>query len=254
MGRSRLRIICILAVFLAALVVSPAAAAPQTQDPIWIVTYPTDGAVVSGQVAIQGTASHPNFASYGVLYASGPNPTGNSQWVPIVFGAASMVVNGPLATWDTTQIPNGQYTLALAVYEAGNDTPNLHFVNNVTVNNEAVTPTPEPSPTPAEPTEAPESTQEAGPIIAPTVEQPPTVTPRPTATLMPGDVTAPEEAGEEGSLGIIGDLLSGAALKESFMSGVWIAVLLYAIGGLYVAARAALRYFLRQQKQGRNSS
>ena len=220
-------------------------AAPLQQDPIWIVTYPTDGTPVSGEVTIQGTATHSSFVSYGVLYAPGPTPTGDSQWVPIVFGVQSMVVNGPLATWDTTGLPNGQYTLALAVYEVGNDTPNLHFVNHITVHNEEATPTPTLTATPEATTEPEGQPTPAADVIAPTVEQPPTATPRATATF-----AADAPPSEDETNGAAGSFFSLAGIGEAFSAGVWIAVLLYLTGGLYVAGRAVLRYYLRQQKSG----
>lgn len=229
-------------------------AAPLSQSAIWAITYPADGTLVSGQVVIQGTASHPNFTSYGVLYAAGPTPTGNSQWIPIVFSVPNMVVNGALATWDTTQIPNGQYTLALAVYAAGSTDPNLHFVNNITVQNQPATPTPTPTPT-ATPEPTPEGDtppiQPIGPIDIPTIEQPPTATPKLTVT--PASAAATETEAEDGGPGLT-DLISVTAIREAFISGVWIAVMLYAIGILYVAARAAFRYYLRQQRRPRQPS
>ncbi len=229
-------------------------AAPLQQSDIWVITYPTDGTVVSGEVTIQGTASHSSFNSYGVLYAAGPTPTGDSKWVPIVFSVPTMVVNGALATWDTTKIPNGQYTLALAVYAAGSTDPNLHFVNNITVRNDPATPTPTPTATPeAVPGESePAVPTTAGPIEVPTIEQPPTATPRPEVTATPQ--AAVEAETDEGDGPNLEGLVSGAAIREAFMSGVWIAVMLYAIGILYVAARAALRYFLRQQRRPRQPS
>jgi len=235
----------ILTLLLALIGTPESLAAPLQQDPVWIVTYPTDGTPVSGEVTIQGTATHPSFVSYGVLYAPGPTPTGDSQWVPIVFGVPNMVVNGPLATWDTTTLPNGQYTLALAVYEAGNDTPNLHFVNNITVHNEAVTPTPTPTATPEATTETGEQPTPAAEVAVPTIEQPPTATPRPTATFA---ADAPPSEGETN--GDAESSFSVAEIREAFTAGVWIAVLLYLTGGLYVAGRAVLRYYLRQRKSG----
>ncbi len=224
-------------------------AAPPQQEQVWVVTYPGEGAAVNGEVTIQGTATHSNFGSYGVLYAPGPRPTGDSKWVPIVFGATTMVVNGPLATWNTTQLPNGQYTLALAVYEVGNDTPFLHFVNNITVYNEAATPTPTETPSPTPGAEGEQPTIEAGPIAAPTIQQPPTATPAPaTPTPSGGGPQTPEDEDQEL---LPEDLFEGTAIREAFTSGVWIAVMLYLIGGLYLAARAVLRYYLRQQKHRR---
>ncbi|HEY89667.1 MAG TPA: hypothetical protein G4N98_08055 [Thermoflexia bacterium] len=225
-------------------------AAPTSQQN-WNIISPVEGSVVSGETAITGTASHDNFHAYGVLYAPGPHPTADSQWVPIVFGVQNMVVNGPLATWDTKKIPNGQYTLALAVYEVGNDTPNLYFVNELTVENADETPTPTPTASPtvdaaAEPTAVPD--EEA--IIAPTIAQPPTATPRPTPTLNPAGGER-----EEGAVSEAENEEKAAALfppekmKEAFISGVWIAILLYVFGGIYVAGRAALRYYLKQEHQ-----
>jgi hypothetical protein len=224
-------------------------AVPLAQNNVWSITTPAEGTTVSGEVTIQGTASHGNFDSYGVLYASGPRPTAESQWVPIVFGVNSMVVNGPLATWNTTELPNGQYTLALAVYEKGNTEPNLHFTNNITVMNEETTPTP--SPTPEAPaTEAPgpevEATTEAGePPAAPTIVQPPTATPRPTPTLAPA-VSGGEDEDDDGGGLLPEGILSFEAVKESFKVGVQLAFLVYAIGILYVLAKAVIRYYLRQ--------
>ncbi len=224
----------------------PGLSAPLPQERVWLVTYPSDGTNVSGEITITGTATHPNFSSYGLLYAPGPSPTASSQWIPVVFGVQTMVVNGPLATWDTTGVPNGQYTLALAVYEVGNDTPNLHFVNNITVQNDPPTPTPTPTPEPEE-TPPPDGPTPEGPPAGPTVVQPPTATPRPTGTPVPGQTpTASDEPDERDPLL---EAFSTHAMREAVCSGAWIAVILYAIGGLYFAARAAFRYYLRQMRR-----
>jgi hypothetical protein len=244
----------ILALLTASLVL-PAAntlAHPLSQNNTWTITSPAEGTTVSGEVTIQGTASHANFDSYGVLYASGPRPTADSQWVPIVFGVDNLVVNGTLATWDTTELPNGQYTLALAVYEEGNTEPNLHFTNNITVMNEETTPTP--SPTPDEvATEEPVTEEEAPPEVgeppaAPTIVQPPTATPRPTPTLSPAVTGDEDDDDEDGGL-IPEGILSFEAVKESFKVGVQLAFLIYAIGILYVLAKAVIRYYLRQTRK-----
>ena len=251
MRQNVVSIISVLILVISAIWALPGAAAPSVQETTWNITTPIEGAVISGEVEVRGTASHPNFSSYGVLYAPGPRPTAESQWVPIAFGVKTMVVNGPLATWDTTQLPNGQYTLALAVYEVGNDTPYLQFVNNLTIQNKEATPTPSPTPSPTvDPNAAPTATPESGGVIAPTIEQPPTATPRATPTLGAAGPTDDESGGEteeEGGFGA--NLFSFKEIKSAFWSGVWIAVLLYVFGGLYVAGRAALRYYLRQQSK-----
>lgn len=229
----------------------PGLAAPASQDAVWVITSPAEGSVISGVVTIQGTATHPNFASYGILYAAGSHVAADTGWRmddPIAWDVKSMVVNGVLGTWDTTTVPNGQYILALVVYEAGNDTPNVHFVNNLTVQNEEATPTPEPTLAPT-PTEQPANVAPPGEVespVAPTIEQPPTATPRPTPTLSPvtpGD--GPGTAGEETPKAII----SIDSVKETFVAGAKLAILAYVLGGLYVAVKAAVRYFLRAQRR-----
>lgn len=251
----------ILSLLMALLATAPGRAAPATQDTVLMITSPTDGSTVSGEVTIEGTATHPNFASYGVLYAAGPTPTADSQWVPITFGVQTMVVNGTLATWDTTveTIPNGQYTLALAIYEQGNTEPQLHFVNNITVNNEEATPTPTATPdTGEEPTAQPPEGQpgegegtgegEGAAPVGPTVVQPPTPTPRATPTVTPDEEEA-AIAEEGGGLFDTANLFSIESIKETFCAGAWLAVLIYAVGILYVTAKAVIRYYLRQRSK-----
>ena len=247
----------LLAVCLGALPL-PGLAAPSSQDSVMTITFPSEGSTLSGQVEIQGTATHPNFNSYGVLYASGARVTGDTAWkldAPIAWDVRTMVVNGVLGTWDTTQLPNGQYVLALVVYEVGNETPLVHFINNITVLNEETTPTPEATATPdAEQPGTGDETGEAGPPpAAPTIVQPATATPRPTATMGAPTAAGEDENGDdEGGL-LPTDILSIDAVKEAAKTGVSFAFLLYAIGMLYVLAKATIRYYLRQTKGKSNS-
>ena len=236
------------------------AAAPLTQDVALVITSPLEGATLSGQVAIQGTATRPNFVSYGVLYAPGATVTGATSWQqnnPIAWNVQSMVVSGVLGTWDTTQVPNGQYVLALVMFEAGNDTPMAYFVNSLVVNNEEATPTPTPesSPTPEaeEPAGPLDPTQEPGPPPpAATIVQPATATPRPTATLSPDGTGGPTGADDEndGGGGLFAPgFFSMDAIKEAATLGVQLAFLIYAIGALYVLTKAVIRYYLRQTRR-----
>lgn len=231
-------------------------AAPTAQANLNI-TSPTEGSTLSGAVSIMGTATHSNFETYGVLYATGSTVVAETNWrldLPIAWGVRSMVVNGELGVWDTTQVPNGQYVLALVVYEVGNTNPNVHFINNLTVFNEEATPTPEvtetPTPDPnATPTPDPLQPDAGVAPIAPTVELPPTATPRPTATLSPG--ATPTEEDDDGISPT--DILSGAAIKEAFVTGAWLSAFLYAIGFLYWLTKAAVRYYLRQMRRRQRS-
>jgi hypothetical protein len=226
-------------------------AAPPLQQDLNVITFPGDSATVSGVVEIIGTASHPSFNSYGVLYAPGPAPTGDSQWVAINFGVEQQVVGGSLALWDTTAftedgqpvVPNGIYTLALARYRDGSSEPDLYYVRNITVNNEDVTPTPQSTPEPL-PTANP---------VTPTpvpVEQPPTLTPRPSDAVEPEEtpvapVTIPQEEEPAEEQGAPIDL---GRLRDSFVRGARTTVILFVIWGVYVIGRAAVRYFLRTRE------
>lgn len=234
-------------------------AAPLRQE--MSITSPTEGSTLSGQIDIVGTATHPNFNSYGLLYASGARVTGETNWRldnPIAWNVDTQVVNGMLGTWDTTQVPNGQYVLALAVFEVGNETPMVYFINNLTVLNEETTPTPEPTPTPdpeeAGPDEGTPTEEAPPPPAAPTIMQPPTATPRPTATLaVEGPADGDEDGGDdEGGL-LPSDILSFDAVKDAFRTGAQLALLLYAVGILYAVAKAVIRYYLRQTRSNSNS-
>ena len=44
-------------------------------------------------------------------------------------------------------------------------------------------------------------------------------------------------------------MISIDAVKEAFKTGAQLAIMLYVIGGLYVAVKAAIRYALRLQRK-----
>jgi hypothetical protein len=218
--------------------------------------------MVSGQVEILGTVTHPSFDSYGVFYAPGASPTGDSQWVEIVFNVREPVSNGVLAVWDTAAftadgqraVPNGVYTLALARYRQGSGEPDLQFVRNVTVNNVDITPTPTPA-------EEPTATPVEGTPTAVPVDQPETPTPEPAATEETeetpaavgeadedengGDGDGDGEGGEGLSLSNIELPIDVSELRTAFLDGVKITLLLFGIWGVYVFLKAIVRYLMR---------
>ena len=228
----------------------PLSAAPPPQDNQYMISSPTEGAVVSGQVEIVGTVTHPSFYSYAVFYAPGPVPSSNSAWVPIVLDVQEPVSNGVLAVWDTTLldetgqpvVPNGVYHMTLVRWREGSTDPDQVFVRNITVNNAAITPTP------AEPTATPEAmpTEVGGGEVATPVpiEQPPTATPRPTATPEAGEtpVAGGESGDGEGGSPLTVDV---EQLRVAFLDGVRITLLLFALWGVYVFIKAVVRYVMR---------
>jgi hypothetical protein len=163
--------------------------APLTQA-LGQITSPRDRASVRGLVPIEGSATHPQFQKYEVHYGPEPNP--NDQWAPVGNSPFSVpVVQGRLALWDTTVIPDGLYSMRLRLVRLDGNYDE-YFVRGVQVSNAqpTETPTPEETPTPAPPTETPSPTPTVV-VEVPTVSSP---TPRPTDTPLP---TAPAAATPE---------------------------------------------------------
>jgi hypothetical protein len=131
---------------------------PQEQGPQAVITSPRDRAVVRDKVSIKGTATHPEFWKYEVAYGPEPNPS--DQWVLIGMVHETQVVDNVLETWDTTLVPDGNYSLRLRVVRRDGNYQE-YFVREVAVANTqptdtplppAVTPTPTNTPTPLPPT------------------------------------------------------------------------------------------------------
>ncbi len=154
------------------------------------ISSPRDRAAVRGLVPIEGSATHSQFQKYEVHYGPEPNP--GDQWMPVGNSPFSVpVVQGRLALWDTTIIPDGVYSLRLRVVRLDGNYDEYH-VRGIQISNTrpTETPTPEATPTPAAPTETPSPTPTVI-IGVPTVASP---TPRPSATPLP---TAPPAASPE---------------------------------------------------------
>lgn len=225
---------------------SPGWAAPQFQARS-VITSPTDGMIVSGVVNVMGIATHPNMRFYQLRYAAGPQPTGETQWIDFAIVEGVEVENDVLATWDTTIIPDGQYTLALAVWGMDDAaSPYVFFVTNLTVNNAQPVETPTPEP----PTPEPMPTAVVGPTATPvTVEQPPTPTSPPSPTPEEeevGEMTT-SSAEEEGGFKLPIDF---AKLRAAFLSGGKLTLLLFLLWALYLFVKALVRWLLRQRTRG----
>jgi len=211
-----------------------------------VVSYPTDGMTVAGQVEIKGIATHPNMNFYQMRYAAGSEPTGDSQWVDFAVVEGQQVRDDVLGTWDTTQLPDGQYTLALAVWGFDDaNSPYVFFVTHLTVNNAQ----PPASPTIEQPAEEPTvaPTPTVGPTPTPvTIQQPATPTPRSTPTPQPegAETTATPAAGDEGISDVPFNL---GQLRDGFCTGGLITLLLLSVWGFYLLAKAGLRWYLRRR-------
>lgn len=193
------------------------------------ITSPRDRAAVRGLVPVEGIANHPQFQKYEVHFGPEPNP--GDQWAPV--GASPFgvpVVQGRLALWDTTVIPDGVYSLRLRVVRLDGNYDE-YFVRGIQVSNTRPTDTPTPaaSPTSALPTLTPSPTPTVV-IGVPTVASP---TPRPTSTPLP---TAPPTATPEPlDLPVQFQSVSGAAC---WAAGGTLAI--FVAIGLFFALKGAL--------------
>lgn len=178
------------------------------------ITSPADGQTLQGQVTVKGTTDIPNFSSAELAFAYSPDPT--DTWFTIQT-ASLPVVDGVLASWDTTAITDGDYVLRLRVDLQDGSTSDT--VITVHIRNYTPVPTPSPAVTPT----SPPVVQVPTPIIilasaTPTV-LPAVVLPTPSALLPnPAGVTP-------------GELFSG------FWRGALLVGLLVLVFGLLVRYR-----------------
>jgi outer membrane biosynthesis protein TonB len=173
---------CLLLLLLGTFLVVVIEAAPsrslQEQEPQAVITSPRDRAVVRDKVSIQGTATHPQFWKYEVAYGPEPNP--GDQWILIGAVHETQVVDNVLETWDTTLLPDGNYSLRLRVVRRDGNYDE-YFVRQISVANTQPTDTPTPEVTPT-PTNTPTPLPPTPTII---IELPvlPSPTPRPVPTV-----------------------------------------------------------------------
>jgi hypothetical protein len=172
-------LLLLLGAFLVVVIEAAPGRSPLEQGPEAVITSPRDRAVVRDKVSIRGTATHPEFWKYEVAYGPEPNP--GDQWVLIGAVHETQVVDNVLETWDTTLLPDGNYSLRLRVVRRDGNYDE-YFVREIAVANAqptdtptapAVTPTPTNTPTPLPPT----------PTIVIELPVLPSPTPRPLPTV-----------------------------------------------------------------------
>ena len=78
------------------------------------VSSPAAGKRLSGSVAVIGRADSPTFERYVVEWGRGTNP---SAWVAFA-ASVQAIEGGVLARWDTTQLPDGAYTLRVRLEDS----------------------------------------------------------------------------------------------------------------------------------------
>jgi membrane peptidoglycan carboxypeptidase len=85
-----------------------------------IITQPVDGAQVTGQVAVVGSADGTGFVGYVLEYALGDQP-GESDWLPMAPPSAQPVTDATLALWQTDVLDAGIYSLRLRALNSSGD-------------------------------------------------------------------------------------------------------------------------------------
>jgi subtilisin family serine protease len=89
------------------------------------ITYPTPDTLISGAVAIQGSASIEDFSAYKVEYSSQDSP---DTWKTIVMSSDKPVEEGTLAIW-SAEVPDGRYNLKVTVQNLSGEV--YQYVSNV---------------------------------------------------------------------------------------------------------------------------
>ena len=99
----------VLAFIVAFVLLHPAVA----QDETIHIDFPPPIYDLAGQVTISGTVDPPDLQSYYLEQAPFylQNPDAEVYWVPASLPSPAPVVDGVLATWDTTALPEGRNIL-----------------------------------------------------------------------------------------------------------------------------------------------
>lgn len=223
----------LIALFCAIPTVAQADVSPALQEtalPAIGIDMPYDGQAVQGLVIVQGTSAIDGYISSNVAFTYHSDPTGT--WF-LITESEIPVINGALATWDTTTISDGTYDLRLLVSQAdGSEIVSL--IEGVRVRNYSPVETDTPAPpTPTAPLLSPTPAQALSTDVSAVPIATLTSTAlRLTATPLP---TNPSE-------------LSQTAILRTLSKGGLAALGLFALLGSYLAGRALLNRPTRQRR------
>ena len=124
----------LIALIVALAIIPSAVMAQEATSPV--ITAPTPGQILQGQVSITGTTDMVNFASAELDFAYAYNSTGTWFFIQTL---AQPVANSTLAVWDTATIGDGDYILRLRV--TSQDGSSQEATVKVKVQNQAPLPT-----------------------------------------------------------------------------------------------------------------
>lgn len=117
------------------LLIGPAQALAQTQNPNMRIISPASATSMRGTITVIGSADPAGFGRYEISYATEPDA---ATW--IVVGAAIQPVDGgTLGAWNTRPLPDGGYALRLQVFSAANELLGESVVRNIMLTNQANT-------------------------------------------------------------------------------------------------------------------
>jgi hypothetical protein len=215
----------------------PVQAAPLNQDAQAIITSPTDGQTVSGNVSISGSASHPDFDRFEIAYGPDPNP--NDAWQVFV-NNNQMVAANTLGTWNTSVLVDGTYIIRLRVIRHDSNYSEA-FVRGLKVSNQQ--PIGTPTSVPPAPTFGPEATL---PAIAPIIiEQPPTNVPVVSANSTSN--TAANNS--QGAVSNSGGVSLGSLMGSACITGLGWTFAAFCLFGAIIFGRSQYKRFLRTQRK-----
>jgi hypothetical protein len=220
-----------IALILATLSWTGAAAAPPAQGDQAVITAPQNNAVVRGQVAIVGSATHPQFQFYKIEYAR--EPVVGEAWTIIGAIHQQQVTDGQLETWDTSQLPDGSYTLRLRVVRLDGNYSEYSVVQVVVANAQPTeTPTPAVTATTKPPTVTPTALPPTPTIV---IEQPVVTNTLPITGTAVGVTRTPlpTPASDEGG----GFNLDVAPLQTACLYGAGVGLGIFLLFGFMAALR-----------------
>ncbi len=159
---------------------------PQDQPQI---NTPAPGSALQGNITIQGTTNIPEFQYAEVAFSYAENQP--ESWF-LIQQSKDPVINGVLATWDTTTIADGNYRLRLQVFLTDGSMLTSEIAG-LRVRN--YTPVETDTPTPSTLSNTPVIVNTSTPIL-------PTVTPRFTPTVFPPNPAQVQPSDLNGSIAI----------------------------------------------------
>ena len=83
--------------------------------PVLLITTPAEGAALSGQATFTGVAVSGQFSRLHTEFGAGLNPT---SWLPMDTKILP-VLNSTIASWDTTTVDDGPYTVRVTLSDGG---------------------------------------------------------------------------------------------------------------------------------------